>query len=70
MITKSLSVDLAKDGIMTVCLHPGWVKTDMGGQNATLTIEQSVQGLVAVIASLDEAKNGGFYDFSGNALPW
>ena len=70
MVTKSLSVDLVKDGIMTVCLHPGWVKTDMGGQNATLTIEQSVQGLVAVIASLDEAKNGGFYDFSGNALPW
>ena len=70
MITKSLSVDLAKDGIMTVCLHPGWVKTDMGGQDATLTTEQSVQGLVAVIASLDEAKNGGFYDFSGKALPW
>ena len=70
MVTKSLSVDLADDGIMTVALHPGWVRTDMGGPNATLTVEQSVQGLITVIASLDDSKNGGFYDFSGKALPW
>ena len=70
MITKSLSIDLEKDGIMAVSLHPGWVQTDMGGPNATLTVEQSVQGLVSVIASLDETKNGGFLDFRGQLLPW
>ncbi|XP_078355998.1 C-signal-like [Oculina patagonica] len=70
MITKSLSIDLASDGILAVALHPGWVKTDMGGQNATLTIKESVEGLVTVIGSLDESKNGGFFDFSGKALPW
>ncbi|XP_078355997.1 uncharacterized protein LOC144640799 [Oculina patagonica] len=70
MITKSLSIDLASDGILAVALHPGWVKTDMGGQNATLTIKESVQGLVTVIGSLDESKSGGFFDFSGKVLPW
>ena len=70
MITKSLSVDLSSEGIMAVALHPGWVKTDMGGEKGQLTISESVQGLVAVIGSLDESKNGGFFDFNGKALPW
>ena len=70
MITKSLSIDLAGDGIMAVALHPGWVQTDMGGQNATLTIKESVEGLVKVIGSLNESKTGGFFDYSGKALPW
>lgn len=70
MVTKSLSIDLTDDGIRAVALHPGWVKTDMGGKDATLTVEKSVQGLITVIASLDEANNGGFFDFRGSALPW
>ena len=70
MVTKSLSVDLASEGIVAVVLHPGWVQTDMGGQDATLTTEQSVQGLITVLASLDDSKNGGFFDFSGKTLPW
>ena len=70
MITKSLSIDLSSDGIMAVALHPGWVKTDMGGQNAPLTVKESVEGLLAVIGSLDESKNGGFFEFSGKARPW
>ena len=70
MVTKSLGIDLEKDGIMTVSLHPGSVQTDMGGSKAALTTEQSVQGLVSVIASFDESKNGGFLSFSGQVLPW
>lgn len=70
MITKSLSVDLAGEGIMAVALHPGWVQTDMGGSNASLTIKESVDGLITVIGSLDESKNGGFLDYTGKTLPW
>jgi NAD(P)-dependent dehydrogenase (short-subunit alcohol dehydrogenase family) len=70
MITKSLSIDLEIDGIMAVALHPGAVKTDMGGPNAALTTKESVEGLLTVIGSLDKSKNGRFFDFSGKALPW
>ena len=70
MITKSLSIDLESDGIISVALHPGVVKTDMGGQNAALTTKESVEGLLTVICSLDKLKNGRFFDFSGKALPW
>lgn len=70
MITKSLSIDLESDGIMVVALHPGWVKTDMGGQNAAVPTKESVEGLLTVIGSLDDSKNGGFFDFTGKALPW
>ncbi|XP_020609594.1 uncharacterized protein LOC110048151 [Orbicella faveolata] len=70
MITKSLSIDLESDGIMAVALHPGWVKTDMGGQNAAVPTKESVEGLLTVIGSLDDSKNGGFFDFTGKALPW
>ena len=70
MITKSLSIDLESERIMAVALHPGWVKTDMGGQNAALTTKDSVEQLLTVIGSLDDSKNGGFFDFTGKALPW
>ena len=70
MITKSLSIDLESEGIMAVTLHPGWVKTDMGGQNAAVTTKESVEGLLTVIGSLDNSTNGGFFDFTGKALPW
>ena len=55
---------------MAVALHPGWVKTDMGGPDAAVHTNESVEGLVTVIGSLDESKNGGFFDFTGKALPW
>jgi len=51
-------------------LHPGWVRTDMGGDQAPLSVEQSVAGLVDVIeaaAGLDQCR---FVDYEGNALPW
>jgi len=68
--TVSMSVDLKKSKILTVVLHPGWVQTDMGGNNAPTTTEQSVAGLLSVIEGLDETKNGKFYDFKGKELPW
>lgn len=50
-------------------LHPGWVKTDMGGDRAPLTIKESVQGMIRVIES-HQPKDPFFLDYLGNALPW
>ncbi|MBC7386090.1 MAG: SDR family oxidoreductase [Cryobacterium sp.] len=68
MFTKSFSVDYPK--LKTVALHPGWVKTDMGGENATTTVEESVKGLMKIIAELKATKSGHFYDFEGDELHW
>jgi NAD(P)-dependent dehydrogenase (short-subunit alcohol dehydrogenase family) len=69
-INKTLSAELGAEGFVCVVLHPGWVRTDMGGPGATYSPEESVSGLVAVIEKLGPADNGRFYDFKGNPIPW
>jgi NAD(P)-dependent dehydrogenase (short-subunit alcohol dehydrogenase family) len=69
-INKIWSVELGPDGFIAVVLHPGWVRTDMGGPDATYSPEESVAGLIAVIEALDADDNGRFYDFKGVPIPW
>lgn len=69
-ITKTLAVELAKDGFVCVVVHPGWVRTDMGGAAATYSPEESVSGLVGLIEKLGPADNGRFFDFQGKTIPW
>ena len=70
MITKTLSVDLAGQGITVVAFHPGWVQTDMGGSHATVDAQESVRGLRQVIAGLTTKDTGGFFAYDGRKLPW
>lgn len=70
MVMKSLAIDLKQSGITAVILHPGWVKTDMGGPNAMITTEQSVSGMRRVIGSLTISDSGRFLDYSGREIPW
>jgi NAD(P)-dependent dehydrogenase (short-subunit alcohol dehydrogenase family) len=67
---RGLSRDWAGDGIAVGIYHPGWVKTDMGGQAAPVTPEQSVRGLRQRIAELGKANSGDYLDYAGQALPW
>jgi NAD(P)-dependent dehydrogenase (short-subunit alcohol dehydrogenase family) len=69
-VTRTLSVELAPEGFICVVLHPGWVRTDMGGAAATYSPQESVAGLVAVIEKLGPADNGRFFDFKGTQIPW
>jgi len=70
MVVKSLAVDLRQQGITAVAFHPGWVKTDMGGPDAMISVAQSVTGMRQVISSLSLADSGKFFDYAGHALPW
>jgi len=70
MITKTLSNDLGERGFTVVSFHPGWVQTDMGGEEADITPLDSVAGMRKVIAGLTTADNGKFYSYDGTALPW
>ena len=70
MFTRSLANELSGDGFICVAVHPGWVQTDMGGANATLTVEESAQGIRNVIANLSPDDSGTFWNFDGAPLPW
>ena len=71
-IGKSLSIDLKDRGIVVLTLHPGWVKTAMGGPNGQLTVQESVSGQLDLIARAygNPVMSGRFYHVSGQDLPW
>ncbi|SFF27241.1 SDR family oxidoreductase [Nitrosomonas sp. Nm166] len=70
IVMKSLSIDLNPKGIAAVLLHPGWVRTDMGGPNGLISTEQSVTGMRRVISNLKSGDSGKFYAFDGQIVPW
>ncbi len=69
-VVKSLSNDLLPQGIKTVALHPGWVKTEMGGPNALISAAESAKGLKSVLDTLTREQSGGFYSYTGDQIPW
>jgi NAD(P)-dependent dehydrogenase (short-subunit alcohol dehydrogenase family) len=69
-IAATLAVDLEPRGITVVGLHPGWVRTRMGGAGADITVEQCVDGQQALFGRLDLSMSGKFYNWDGSVLPW
>jgi NAD(P)-dependent dehydrogenase (short-subunit alcohol dehydrogenase family) len=69
-VVKSLSIDLAGRGIAVISLHPGWVKTDMGGPGAEISTDESVTGLKGILQSASSAQSGQFIEFNGEQIPW
>ena len=67
---RCLSLELEPRGVICVLLHPGWVRTDMGGRGATIEPKASIGGIRAVIARLAPSDNGRFLGFDGNEIPW
>jgi len=69
-ITQVLAIDWKDEPITVAVMHPGWVKTDMGGPHAELTPEESAEGIRNVIAGLTKADSGKFYKWNGEIHPW
>ena len=69
-VFNALARELSGDGIHVAILSPGWVRTDMGGPNATLSVEDSARGLLHEIARTDASLSGKFRDYTGGALTW
>jgi NAD(P)-dependent dehydrogenase (short-subunit alcohol dehydrogenase family) len=69
-LAKGLSVTLASRGIIVVALSPGWVRTDMGGENAPLSAEASVAGLRKVLSGLKARDSGRFLSHDGAEIRW
>jgi NAD(P)-dependent dehydrogenase (short-subunit alcohol dehydrogenase family) len=70
MVMRSLAIDLAPRGISCVLVNPGWVRTDMGGANATLAPAESVAALRRLIESLGPPQSGKFFHYDGREDAW
>ena len=70
MITKILAVEGQHDNISVTSYHPGWAKTDMGGERAPVPVSVSVKGLIELIDEQTQERSGRFYEYTGDELPW
>ncbi|XP_072299319.1 C-signal-like [Eucyclogobius newberryi] len=70
MISVCASVELQKYGILCTMLHPGWVRTDMGGSEGEIDVHESVEGMLRVMNSLTEKHSGALLNWKGETVPW
>jgi NAD(P)-dependent dehydrogenase (short-subunit alcohol dehydrogenase family) len=64
------AIELAPRGIAIGLIHPGWVKTDMGGPGAEITPDESAAGIVKVVDALSLRNTGGFWKWNGSRHEW
>ncbi len=69
-LMRGLATELKPFGVPVLIVHPGWVKTEMGGEGAQLTPEESAAGVIKLIDKLDIASTGKFLAWNGKELAW
>jgi NAD(P)-dependent dehydrogenase (short-subunit alcohol dehydrogenase family) len=70
-VVVSMALDLGRrHGIVAAVIHPGWVRTDMGGPRADIDAATSVAGMRQVIAGLTKDRAGKFWSYDGSEIPW
>ena len=67
---RSFAQDAAPPGITVLILSPGWVRTDMGGANATLSPEESVAGMIRIIDSATREQSSSWFNYDGEPVAW
>ncbi|HET9230670.1 MAG TPA: SDR family oxidoreductase [Vitreimonas sp.] len=70
MVGKSVANDLRGRGVIAVLLHPGWVRTRMGGPSGKISVEECVEGQQKLLDGLTPAQSGRFFNYDGRELPW
>ncbi|KAI7895448.1 4-dihydrotrisporin dehydrogenase [Mucor mucedo] len=70
MLTKLFANHLAKENFIVYSTHPGWVKTDMGGESAPVEQADSIAGMLKVLDTIQPQDNGSFYNYTGSKLEW
>ncbi|MET4101694.1 NAD(P)-dependent dehydrogenase (short-subunit alcohol dehydrogenase family) [Roseovarius sp. MBR-78] len=67
---RNLAADLAPEGIAVGIYHPGWVRTDMGGGAADISVDEAAEGLIARFAALGPDSTGCFQTWDGRDHPY
>jgi NAD(P)-dependent dehydrogenase (short-subunit alcohol dehydrogenase family) len=70
MVMRILSFELQKEGVTVILMSPGWVRTDMGGANAAISVEESAKGIIETVARMGIDKTGSFVNYDGKTIPW
>jgi NAD(P)-dependent dehydrogenase (short-subunit alcohol dehydrogenase family) len=70
MMTRCLAAELKDKGIIVVSVHPGFLRTDMGGPNAPLSLDDTIPHLVTLIEGLTVDNSGAFLNWDGARIPW
>jgi len=66
----AMALQVAPRGIAAGVMHPGWVRTDMGGPDALIDVTESVTGMRRVIDNLNLENTARFWNYDGKELPW
>jgi len=69
-LVKATSIEYGPQGMTSFVMHPGWVKTDMGGSNADIEPSVSIAGMRRVIATANADANGKFFNYDGSDIAW
>ncbi len=69
-VMVSAAHDLKPKGITALMLHPGWVRTDMGGPNGELSVEESATSLRKTLTNASIKDTGKFFEIDGSIIPW
>ena len=69
-VIRTASLEWGPKGVNCISLHPGWVKTDMGGSGADIGPAVSIAGMRKVIGAANTNSNGKFFDYTGKELSW
>ena len=70
MVTVKQSQVLRADGVTVICLHPGWVRSDMGGKGADLEPAEAAAGIARVLDTVTIDDTGSFFNWDGTVHPW
>jgi NAD(P)-dependent dehydrogenase (short-subunit alcohol dehydrogenase family) len=70
MMTRALAADLAAARVTVVSIHPGWLRTDMGGDEADVPADEAAATIVETVDGLGLAHSGSYMDRDGTPHPW
>ena len=70
MYMRSLAAEVGHQGLISVVVDPGWIRTGMGGESASLAPADSARGILKLTDQLHAEDNGCFLTWQGQPVPW